>query len=103
MATKSERVRAEAQRSDSHAKPTSTRADSGEPPHARKAGHAEKKATYAREEQSTTGRPSRKSSRKSANHAKTDAPLVHAEQMRENTPESRFAQQSGRNGAGHGH
>ena len=59
------------------------------PPH-EAAGHAEKKATYAREEGVALDHRSRKSSRKSANHAKTDATEVHAAQMKESTPQQSF-------------
>ncbi len=53
-------------------------------------GHVAKKATYAREENVATEDRSRKSTRKSANHAKTDASEIHAVQMKENTPEKSY-------------
>ncbi len=84
MSTRAEQFKSDAQRtgdSEAAAKPAAH-----EP-----SGSAAKRATYAREEQSATGQPSRKSTRKSANHAKTDTGALRAEQMKQNTPEARFA------------
>lgn len=86
MSTRSEQFKAEAQRTGSTPPRPTTEAQPQEPH-----GHAEKKATYAREAQSEHGQPSRKSTRKSANHAKTDTGRVRAEQMEQNTPEAQFA------------
>lgn len=86
MPTRSEQFKADAERaaSISHNPAVET------PPHEPN-GHAAKKATYAREAQADNGRPSRKSTRKSANHQKTDATMVHAQQMKQSTPEAQFA------------
>ena len=86
MPTRSEQFKADAQRTHSAAPRPATETPPPEPH-----GHAEKKAAYAREAVPEGGRPSRKSTRKSANRSKTDTVVVHAEQMKENTPESRFA------------
>jgi hypothetical protein len=51
--------------------------------------HAGRKATYALEE-SGAGRPSRKSTRKSANHAKPDAGLNVREELRKGSPTARY-------------
>ena len=50
--------------------------------------HAAKKATYALE--LTSGRPSRKSTRKSANRSKPDAAFNLREQLTRGSPEERF-------------
>lgn len=88
MPTRSERFKAEQQRT--HSSPPRVAA-APEEPH----GHAEKKATYAREAQAVSGPPSRKSTRKSANRAKTDTGVVRAEQMKQQTPEAQFARNQG--------
>lgn len=54
------------------------------------AGHVEKKAIYAHEEGVALDHRSRKSTRKSANHAKTDSTMVHAEQMKQSAPQQSF-------------
>ena len=86
MSTRSEQFKADSQRTGS-VPPRATAEAPVQEPH----GHAAKKATYAREAQSEHGQPSRKSTRKSANRAKTDTGVVRAEQMKHNTPEARFA------------
>lgn len=53
-------------------------------------GHAEKKAIYAHEEGVALDHRSRKSTRKSANHAKTDSTMVHAAQMKQSAPQQSF-------------
>jgi len=85
MATRSEQFRAQTEREASTAK-DAPKAAAPPPPE----GHAEKKATYAREEGVALDHRSRKSSRKSANHAKTDATEVHAAQMKESTPQQSY-------------
>jgi hypothetical protein len=86
MATRSQQFKADAQRTGS-APPRDAAEAQPQEPH----GHAEKKATVAREAQAESGQPSRKSTRKSANHAKTDTGVVRAQQMKQSTPEARFA------------
>ena len=51
--------------------------------------HAAKKASYALEPE-RAARPSRKSTRKSANRAKADASLNLREQLQKGSPEARF-------------
>ena len=100
MSTRSERFKADAQRTGAAAKskpkpPTSKKRSKR--PAAEANGSAEKKAAYARDTTEATekpaqpARPSRKSTRKSANHAKTDTGEMRAQQMRENTPEAKAA------------
>ncbi len=86
MPTRSEQFRADAQRTGSASASQHAATDAPHEPN----GHAERKATYAREAQPANGQPSRRSTRKSANHAKTDTGVVRAEQMKENTPEAQF-------------
>jgi hypothetical protein len=86
MATRSQQFRAQTERDASTAKDAPKAVTP--PPEA--AGHAEKKATYAREEGVALESRSRKSSRKSANHAKTDATVLHAEQMKESSPQQSY-------------
>jgi hypothetical protein len=83
MATRAEQFRSEQERH----KRRPARTDTREPT---PGGHAEKKATYAREQQSTEARPSRKSTRGGKNRAKADAPLVISQEREQNTPETRF-------------
>lgn len=95
MATKAEQFHAEEQRrggggarrgkNKSGSKP-------GSPPRARspEKTHAGKKATHALERTAKGQRPSRKSTRKSANRAKPDATFNRQEQQRKGSPEARF-------------
>ena len=55
---------------------------------------ASKKATYAFEE--TSGSRSRKSTRKSANRAKSDAPLTIREEFRKSSPKERHTRETTR-------
>ena len=71
------------------------KAEKASPPHEPN-GHIAKKATYAHEENVALEDRSRKSSRKSANRAKTDAAEVHAAQMKERTPEKIHERSAGR-------
>jgi hypothetical protein len=89
MSTRAEKFKADAQRTGS-VPPSATTEAAPQAPH----GHAAKKATYARETQPENGQPSRKSTRKSANRAKTDTGEARAEQMRQNTPEAQYARSS---------
>src|SRR4051794_30958034 len=81
MATKSERVKAESQRTGKAGKAKPAKAPTNN-------GHVAKKAAYAREELAAGGQPSRRSSRKSANHSKTDTGMVRAEKMKESSPQT---------------
>jgi hypothetical protein len=53
-------------------------------------GYVGKKATYAYEPKPESGRPSRKSSRKSANRSKPDTQLNLREERAKTSPESRY-------------
>jgi hypothetical protein len=86
MATRSEQFRAKTQRDAAAAR---TEASAETRPHAEH-GHVEKKATYAHEEGVALEHRSRRSSRKSANHAKTDTTMIHAEQMKQGTPQQTY-------------
>ena len=89
MATRSEDYRsAEQRRARGKKKPTApAKRSAGVRSRAKK--HAGRKATYALEDV-TSAKPSRKSTRKSANRAKPDANLNARETLRKGSPESRF-------------
>lgn len=95
MATRAERQHTEQQRRGPKAKALKKNA-ARKPRAARlrgahendRAGH---KATYAREAPSSSGTPSRKSTRASANRAKPDTNLTLREGRAKGSPESRFA------------
>ncbi len=90
MATQAEQHRAEEQRTNRAPRVRQGRSKPGVAPkvRARAKKHAEHKATYALEE--TNGkRPSRKSTRKSANRSKPDAALNAREQLQKGSPEQR--------------
>jgi hypothetical protein len=115
MATKAERFRAEQQRSGAKRKKArakrrrDTPVDTAQPGTSatdRKAGgtstaarnrsqHAAKKATYALED-SATGRPSRRSSRRAANRAKPGSNLTRQKQRELRSPEARAEQAKAR-------
>ena len=89
MATRGERARDEDQRRSAARK----RADSAKRGKvarkpARKAGRVAAKATYAYEAP-RPGKPSRKSTRKSANRAKADASFNQRESLQRGSPEAR--------------
>jgi hypothetical protein len=94
MATRGQRFHAEEQRANqkpkkkiAKKKPTHKK---GEPIRV-KAGTVGKKASYADEAQPAEGQPSRKSTRKSANHSKSDSNLTLREGRKKGSPEARFA------------
>lgn len=83
MATRSEQYKANAQRTGAAKAKKAKRAKASKPgsplaSRSRNKKGASKKATYALEEQK--GRPSRKSTRKSANRSKPDAGLTRAQE-----------------------
>ena len=84
MATRSQQFRAETEREAAKANdaPKTTNHASHDA-----STHLEKKAVYAHEAGVELDQRSRKSTRKSANHAKTDATVVHAQQMKQSAPE----------------
>jgi hypothetical protein len=92
MATKSETFHAKEQRAAANAEPKvrPERSKPGAAPgeRTRSKKHAEKKATYALEAP-TEGRPSRKSTRKSANRAKPDTNLHLRDTRQKTSPEAR--------------
>jgi hypothetical protein len=94
MATRSQQYRAEAERQASTAKD----APKVVAPPAEEAGHAAKKAVYAEEAGVALDHRSRKSTRKSANHAKTDATILHAVQMKENAPQQTYERNAAKAG-----
>jgi len=93
MATRSEQYRANEERSGEVKRAVrASRSKPGVPPakRTREKQHAEKKATYAMEPVPEGGRPSRKSTRKSANRAKPDATFNLVEELRKSSPTARF-------------
>src|SRR5271157_578760 len=87
MATRAEQFRSESQRT-SHPKRTSVRKPRKSAWSHDKA-HAGSKATHAKEEPRIEGRPSRESTRGSANRAKADTAHNLTEAKRQNSPEAR--------------
>jgi len=92
MATRAEQFRANEERRPKKKKARPKRARPGIPPEERSQdkARAAEKATYALEEQSPEGRRSRRSTRDSSNRAKPDASFNLVEQIRKDSPESRF-------------
>jgi hypothetical protein len=92
MATRSEEFRAAEQRGNSkkRAKPRKGRSKPGSKPseRSREKKHAGRKATVALEE--SAARPSRKSTRSSANRAKADANFNLREEARGTSPDTRY-------------
>jgi hypothetical protein len=91
MATKAERFRSEQERAHitkPPARPTSQRKPK-KAAFGRKKRHAEVKATHALEEVGAGKRPSRKSTRASANRAKADVGFNRTEETRKASPEGR--------------
>jgi len=99
MATRAEQFHADEQRSGktgtrkrrSRSKPGVPRAK-----RSRAKEHAAKKAPYALELTVNGARPSRKSTRKSANRAKPDAAFNATEELRKGSPEARFHKEEAR-------
>jgi hypothetical protein len=92
MATRAEQFRAVEQKGRSAKKRRPARTKPGNPPALRKAAkkHAARKATYALEDKPADKRPSRKSTRSSANRAKPDTNFNLRESMQKGSPEARF-------------
>lgn len=92
MATQSEQFHADEQRREGEKKrkKAQSKADTQKVRTRPKKGHTETKATYALEPKTDGKRPSRKSTRKSANHAKSDAGLTRVEQQRKGSPDAAF-------------
>ena len=83
MSTRAQKFKSEAQRTHAAA-PAEPAAIEALPEH----GHVAKNAHYAQETVAPGTRPSRRSTRKSANHAKTDTGEARAERMKQSTPET---------------
>jgi hypothetical protein len=92
MATRSEQFHADEQRTSAKSHRRAGRTKPGVAPknRSRAKDHAAKKATYALETTEGDKRPSRKSTRKSANRAKSDSSFNAVEELRKGSPESRF-------------
>jgi hypothetical protein len=90
MATRSEQAHAEEQRKGPRGWIRAGRSKPGVPREDRSPDrkHAGKKATYALEPE-REGRPSRKSTRKSANRSKADSRLNIREQIQKTSPDAR--------------
>lgn len=91
MATRAEQHQAEEQRKNREAngRGRAAKKSAGKTTRAKK--HAGRKATYALEEGTNASkRPSRKSTRKSANRSKPDASLVRREGMKKGAPTAKF-------------
>jgi hypothetical protein len=90
MATRSEQTHAEEQRKGPRGSIRAGRSKPGVPLAERSPDkeHAGRKATYALEAE-REGRPSRKSTRKSANRSKPDSGLNIREQLQKTSPEAR--------------
>lgn len=87
MATRAEQAHDETQRAQAKAKRTK-KAAAKKAPRAKGRTHLSKKATVALEAP-RPGRPSRKSTRKSANRSKTDSNFNLRESMTKGSPEAR--------------
>jgi len=92
MATRSEQFHANEQRKSAKSRMRPGRTKPGVAPknRSRAKDHAGKKATFALETTEAEKRPSRKSTRKSANRAKPDSTFNAVEELRKGSPESRF-------------
>jgi hypothetical protein len=91
MSTRSEKFRADEQRKGPKAaKPQVQRKRGATPAEKHMKKHAEKSATYAMEPVPEQGRPSRKSTRKSANRAKPDTNLNLREARQKRSPEQTY-------------
>ena len=94
MATRSERFHASEERAHAKEKRATAKSEKrtkpGVPPakRSRARTHTEKKATYALEQ--SVGRPSRKSTRKSANRAKPASSFDIREELQRGGPEASF-------------
>lgn len=95
MATRSEEYRSSEQRRARGKKKTSDPKKPSGGTRSRAKKHAGRKATYALED-TGTAKPSRKSTRKSANRAKPDANLNGREALQKGSPEARFRRANAR-------
>src|SRR6186997_2882598 len=100
MATQAEQKHAEDQRRVRRAKTRAGRTKPGVAPaeRSRDKAHAGKKASYALDE-SSSKRPSRKSTRKGANRSKPDASLNIREALVKGSPEARYRRARAAKGA----
>src|SRR5262245_14026320 len=98
MSTRSEDKRAAEQRRGQRSRSNEAGSKPGSRPAARSRTrkHAERSATYALEVPREGQQPSRKSTRKSAHHAKSDTNLNLREDRRKGSPESRYRKSKAR-------
>ncbi len=89
MATRAEQVRAEQSKRGPRAKAHVSKKKAKKAEWSRESKHAGSKATHALEETAAGRRPSRESTRGSANRVKSDAPLNVTEETRKGSPENR--------------
>jgi hypothetical protein len=91
MATRAQRFRSESERRhpSGAGKPKSSRRQPKKAAFGRNKRHAAAKATVALETTQAGRRPSRKSTRASANRAKSDVPFDISEQRRKTSPQAR--------------
>jgi hypothetical protein len=89
MATRAEQFRSEERKHGPRRKARTTKRKAKSSDWSRKSAHAASKATRAFEEVAPGKRPSRESTRGSANRAKADAALNVTEEARKGSPESR--------------
>jgi hypothetical protein len=94
MATRAEQFRSEETKRGSRRKARTSKRKAKSSEWSRKSAHAAAKATRAFEEVAPGARPSRESTRGSANRAKADAALNVTEETRKGSPENR-ARRSG--------
>ena len=92
MATRSEQFRANEERHAKKKPKRAARSKPGSPPKKRKTAkqHAAQKATVALETVAKGKRASRKSTRSSANRAKSDTTYNLIEELKKGSPESRY-------------
>ncbi|MFI5300647.1 MAG: hypothetical protein ACHREM_21405 [Polyangiales bacterium] len=109
MSTKAEQVKAETEQANARANASEREAKHQElsarhkRPESHESTHAADKATHAFETHAPGTRPSRKSTRKGANHLKADAAFNHREQSGESAPQFRHDEAAATNARVRGH
>ncbi|HEY8090760.1 MAG TPA: hypothetical protein VIF09_23020 [Polyangiaceae bacterium] len=89
MATKAEQFHSDEQRKGQRGKARASKKKAKSSAWSRKSAHAGSKATRAMEETAPGKRPSRESTRGSANRAKADSAMNLTEEKRKGSPENR--------------
>jgi hypothetical protein len=97
MATKAEQFRSQESKHGPRPKARTSRKKAKSSEWSRKSAHAGSKATRAFEEAAPGKRPSRESTRGSANRAKADAALNVTEETRKGSPQNRARKQRVKN------